>query len=75
MRRREFTPNDTRGVIRLLSLRHAGTSRGRNRILLATVHPDNIPSRHTMEKLGYREILHRKMYGGYDRLIMMKRIQ
>ena len=45
------------------------------RILLATVHPDNIPSRHTMEKLGYREILHRKMYGGYDRLIMMKRIQ
>ena len=37
MRRREFTPNDTRGVIRLLSLRYAGTARGRNRILLATV--------------------------------------
>ena len=37
MRRRKFTPNDTRSVIRLLSLRHAGTSRGRNRILLATV--------------------------------------
>ena len=37
MRRREFTPNDTRGVIRILSLRYAGTARGRNRILLATV--------------------------------------
>ena len=37
MRRREFTPNDTRGVIRLLSFRYAGTARGRNRILLATV--------------------------------------
>ncbi|HJD43372.1 MAG TPA: ABC transporter permease [Candidatus Mediterraneibacter quadrami] len=37
MRRREFTPNDTRGVIRLLSRRYAGTARGRNRILLATV--------------------------------------
>jgi putative ABC transport system permease protein len=37
MRRREFTPNDTRGVIRLLSLRYAGTARGRNRILFATV--------------------------------------
>ena len=37
MRRREFTPNDTRDVIRLLSLRYAGTARGRNRILLATV--------------------------------------
>ena len=29
MRRREFTPNDTRGVIRLLSFRYAGTARGR----------------------------------------------
>ena len=37
MRRREFTPNDTRGVIRLLSFRYAGTARGRNRILLGTV--------------------------------------
>ena len=37
MRRREFTPNDTRGVIRILSLRYAGTARGRNRILLVTV--------------------------------------
>ena len=37
MRRREFTPNDTRGVIRILSFRYAGTARGRNRILLATV--------------------------------------
>ena len=37
MRRREFTPNDTRSVIRLLSFRYAGTARGRNRILLATV--------------------------------------
>lgn len=37
MHRREFTPNDTRSVIRLLSFRYAGTARGRNRILLATV--------------------------------------
>ena len=37
MRRRGYTPNDTRDVIRLLSLRYAGTARGRNRILLATV--------------------------------------
>ena len=37
MRRREFTPNDTRGVIRLLSFRYAGTARGSNRILLGTV--------------------------------------
>ena len=37
MRRRDFTPNDTRGVIRLLSHRYAGTARGRNRILLGTV--------------------------------------
>ena len=37
MRRREFTPNDTRSVIRLLSFRYAGTARGRNRILLGTV--------------------------------------
>ena len=44
------------------------------KVLLATVHPDNIPSRHTMEKLGYKEVLHKTMYGGFDRLIMMKRI-
>lgn len=37
MRRRGYTPNDTRDVIRLLSLRYAGTARGRNRILLVTV--------------------------------------
>lgn len=37
MRRRDYTPNDTRDVIRLLSLRYAGSARGRNRILLATV--------------------------------------
>ena len=37
MRRRDYTPNDTRDVIRLLSLRYAGTARGRNRILLVTV--------------------------------------
>ncbi|HJA12479.1 MAG TPA: ABC transporter permease [Candidatus Mediterraneibacter merdipullorum] len=37
MRRRDFTPNDTRDAIRLLSVRYAGTARGRNRILLATV--------------------------------------
>ena len=37
MRRRGYTPNDTRDVIRLLSVRYAGSARGRNRILLATV--------------------------------------
>ena len=37
MRRRGYTPNDTRDAIRLLSHRYAGSARGRNRILLATV--------------------------------------
>ena len=37
MRRRGYTPNDTRDVIRLLSVRYAGSARGRNRILLVTV--------------------------------------
>ena len=37
MRRRGYTPNDTRDVIRLLSVRYAGSARGRNGILLVTV--------------------------------------
>ena len=37
MRRRGYTPNDSRDVIRLLSVRYAGSARGRNRILLVTV--------------------------------------
>ncbi len=40
-------------------------------LLLATVHPDNAASRHTMEMLGYRPVRRSLMYGGFDRLIML----
>lgn len=40
---------------------------------LSTVHPENLPSRHTMEKMGYKKVFRGKMYGGFDRLLMMHR--
>ena len=37
--------------------------------LLATVAPHNIPSRHSLEKVGYHFILQKKKYGGLDRAL------
>lgn len=37
MGRKNYTPNDNRNVIRMLSARYAGSARGRNRILFLTV--------------------------------------
>lgn len=42
--------------------------------LFATVHPENYPSRLSLEHAGYHKALEKKMYGGLTRLIMLKKI-
>ena len=37
MERKNYTPNDNRNVIRMLSVRYAGSTKGRNRILFLAV--------------------------------------
>ena len=37
MKRRNYTPNDNRNVIRMLAVSFAGSAKGRNRILFMTV--------------------------------------
>ena len=40
--------------------------------LMATVHPNNLPSRHSMEKLGYTCVAQTTLYGGLPRCIYWK---
>lgn len=42
--------------------------------LIATVHPDNLPSRHSMEKLGYTCVALTTLYGGLPRCVYCKRL-
>ena len=42
--------------------------------LMATVHPDNLPSRRSMEKLGYTCVAQTTLYGGLPRCVYCKRI-
>lgn len=42
--------------------------------LMATVHPDNLPSRRSMEKLGYTCVAQTTLYGGLPRCIYGKRL-
>ena len=44
------------------------------RILMATVHPDNIYSLRNVKELGYEVAAEADMYGGYHRYIMKKEI-
>ena len=44
------------------------------RILMATVHPDNIYSLRNVKQLGYEVAAEADMYGGYRRYIMKKEI-
>lgn len=44
------------------------------RILMATVHPDNIYSLRNVKQLGYEVAAEAVMYGGYRRYIMKKEI-
>lgn len=40
----------------------------------ATVHPDNLPSLKTLEKVGYKKYKEKLMYGGKIRYIMRKEL-
>lgn len=42
--------------------------------LMATVHPDNVPSRRSMEKLGYACVAEITLYGGLPRCVYCKRL-
>lgn len=44
------------------------------KILFATVHPQNIFSRRAFEAAEFDVICRKAMYGGFDRLLMMRRI-
>ncbi|MBR2527129.1 MAG: GNAT family N-acetyltransferase [Blautia sp.] len=41
-------------------------------ILLATVHPENLPSRRSLEKAGFHLVVMKEKYGGLLRAIMAK---
>lgn len=43
-------------------------------VALATVSPDNEPSRRNFLKAGYVDLARRKMYGGVDRIIIGKQL-
>lgn len=43
------------------------------RYLMCTIHPDNHYSRANMEKNGYQVVASDKMYGGFDRLVLLKK--
>ena len=42
--------------------------------LMATVHPDNLPSRRSMEKLGYTCVAQTTLYGGLPRCVYWKKL-
>ncbi len=42
------------------------------RYLMSTVHPDNLPSRRSMERCGFRCVRQTVKYGGLPRLIYLK---
>ena len=44
------------------------------KFLMATVHPNNVPSRRSMEKLGYTCVAQTTMYGGLPRCVSCKRL-
>lgn len=44
------------------------------KFLMATVHPNNVPSRRSMEKLGYTCVAQTTLYGGLPRCVYCKRL-
>lgn len=44
------------------------------KFLMATVHPNNVPSRRSMEKLGYTCVAQATLYGGLPRCVSCKRL-
>lgn len=44
------------------------------KFLMATVHPNNVPSRRSMEKLGYSCVAQTTLYGGLPRCVYCKRL-
>lgn len=44
------------------------------KFLMATVHPNNVPSRRSMEKLGYTCVAQTTLYGGLPRCVSCKRL-
>ena len=44
------------------------------KFLMATVHPNNVPSRRSMEKLGYTCVAQATLYGGLPRCVYCKRL-
>lgn len=44
------------------------------KFLMATVHPNNVPSRRSMEKLGYTCVGQTTLYGGLPRCVYCKRL-
>ena len=42
--------------------------------LFATIHPDNQYSMNNMKRCGYRPVAQAKLYGGLDRVILLKEI-
>jgi len=52
----------------------AGRKSKPRRYLMSTVAPQNAASLGSMEKLGYKIICQKTMYGGYDRYVMCKKI-
>lgn len=44
------------------------------KFLMATVHPNNAPSRRSMEKLGYTCVAQTTLYGGLPRCVYCKRL-
>lgn len=48
--------------------------RNDTKFLMATVHPNNVPSRRSMEKLGYTYVAQTTLYGGLPRCVYCKRL-
>lgn len=44
------------------------------KFLMATIHPNNVPSRRSMEKLGYTCVAQTTLYGGLPRCVSCKRL-
>ena len=59
-----------RGIMGAMFKKAVEMTEGDYTYLLGTVQPDNIPSRHNFEKLGFRCLLIKEKYGGRLRCVM-----
>ena len=71
--RSEYRGHDLQA--RLMQLAEAEAARRGYRYLVCTIHPDNRYSHHNADKLGYRVMMTKSMYGTYLRDILMKDLQ